>query len=327
MYERIRWGILGTGGIAHKFATGLTALADVDLVAVGSRTQDSADKFGNEFKIPHRHASYEALVADADVDAIYISTPHPFHKANTLLALNAGKAVLTEKPFAMNTHEAQEMMDCAKQNNVFLMEAMWTRFLPIMVHVRDLLAKGVIGEPRMLMADFGFRTGVDPKHRLFDPELGGGALLDVGIYVLSLSSMIFGTPTLITGAATLGETGVDEQAAVILSHASGQLSSLTTAVRTNTPQEALICGTNGQIKIHSPFWVGTKATISVNGKEAHEVNLPLHGNGYNYQAVEVAHCLRTGKTESATMSLAETLSIMQTMDTIRAQWGLKYPME
>jgi predicted dehydrogenase len=327
MYERIRWGILGTGGIAHKFATGLAALDDVDLVAVGSRTQESADKFGNEFKIPRRHASYEALVADADVDAIYISTPHPFHKANTLLALNAGKAVLTEKPFAMNAGEAQEMMDCAKQNNVFLMEAMWTRFLPIMVHVRELLSKDVIGEPRMLIADFGFRTGFNRQHRLFNPELGGGALLDVGIYVLSLSSMVFGTPTYITGAATLGETGVDEQAAVILSHAGGQLSSLTTAVRTNTPHEALICGTNGQIKIHSSFWCGTRATVSVNGKEAHEVNMPLHGNGYNYQVVEVARCLRQGKTESATMSLAETLSIMQTMDTIRAQWGLKYPME
>jgi predicted dehydrogenase len=326
MYEKIRWGILGTGGIAHKFALGLTALDDVEMVAVGSRTQESADKFADEFNIPHRHASYEALVADADVDAIYISTPHPFHKSNTLLALNAGKAVLTEKPFAMNTREAQEMVDCAKQKGVFLMEAMWTRFLPIIVHVRELLASGAIGEPRMLMADFGFRTGFNPQHRLFNPDLGGGALLDVGIYPLSLSSMIFGTPNRISAVAHLGETGIDEQAAIVLGHAGGQLSSLTTAVRTNTPHEALICGTEGQIRIYA-FWHGTRATLSVNGKEPVEIDMPLHGNGYNYQAQEVARCLRAGKTESETMPLSETLSIMQTMDTIRAQWGLKYPME
>ncbi|MBC7813793.1 MAG: Gfo/Idh/MocA family oxidoreductase [Burkholderiales bacterium] len=328
MYEKIRWGILGTGSIAHKFATGLTALDDVEIAAVGSRSQAGADKFGDEFNIPRRHASYEALASDAEVDAIYISTPHPFHKDNTLLALKAGKAVITEKPFAMNIGEAREMVDYARENGRFLMEAMWTRYLPIIVRVRELLAEGAIGEPRMLLADFGFRMGsVEPKHRLFDPDLGGGALLDVGIYPLSLSSMIFGSPDRITAMADIGSTGVDEQAAIILGHPSGQLASLTTAIRTNTPHEAVILGTNGQIKLHASFWKGTRATVSISGKDALEIDLPLHGNGYNYEAAEVARCLREGKTESDIMPLDETLSIMQTMDTIRAQWGLKYPME
>ncbi len=325
MYEKIRWGIIGTGNIAHQFARGLTALTDAELVTVGSRSQASADKFGDEFNVTRRYPTYEALVADADVDAIYVSTPHPFHKSNTILALNAGKAVITEKPFAMNAGEVQAMIDAAKQNNVFLMEAMWTRFLPIMVRVRELLAAGAIGEPRMLTADFGFRAGINPQHRLFNPELGGGALLDVGIYVLSLASMIFGTPDRVSGLAHIGETGVDEQSALLLGYPGGELAALTTAVRTNTPHEAIINGTDGRIKIHSPFWRGTQATIY--GKETTDIELPLHGNGYNYQAAEVARCLRAGLTESETMPLAETLAIMQTMDTIRAQWGLKYPME
>lgn len=327
MAEKMRWGIIGTGSIAHKFATGLTALTDAELVAVGSRSQASADKFGDEFKVARRHASYEALANDAEVDAIYVSTPHPFHKANTLLALGAGKAVITEKPFAMNAREAKEMIDFARQNRVFLMEAMWTRYLPAIVRVRELIAQGVIGEPRMLMADFGFRAGINPQHRLFNPDLGGGALLDVGIYVVSLSSMIFGKPDRISGLAHIGETHVDEQSAILLGHPGGQLAALTTAVRTNTPHEALISGTNGQIKIHGSFWRGEKLTVTVYGKETTEINLPLHGNGYNYEAAEVARCVRAGKTESEVMPLDETLSIMQTLDTIRAQWGLKYPME
>lgn len=326
MYEKIRWGIIGTGNITHKFAEGLTALSDAELVAVGSRSQASADKFGDEFKVARRYPTYEALVADGEVDAIYVSTPHPFHKANTILALNAGKAVITEKPFAMNAREVQEMIDASKKNNAFLMEAMWTRFLPVMVRVRELIAEGAIGEPRMVQADFGFRTGVNPQHRLFNPDLGGGALLDVGIYVMSFASMILGTPNRATGYADIGSTNVDEQMALVLGYPGGQLATLTAAVRTNTPHEALVNGTDGRIKVHSPFWRGTKLTLSAQGKDT-DIELPLTGNGYNYQAAEVARCLRAGLIESETMPLAETLAILQTMDSIRAQWGLKYPME
>lgn len=326
MYETIRWGILGTGNIAHQFARGLTALSDAELAAVGSRSQESADKFGDEFNVARRYPTYQALVNDAEVDAIYVATPHPFHKDNTILALNAGKAVITEKPFAINASEVQAMIDAAKKNNVFLMEAMWTRFLPAIVRVRELIAEGAIGEPRLVTADFGFRAGINPQHRLFNPDLGGGALLDVGIYVMSFASMVFGASDRITGYANIGETQIDEQTAFILGYPGGQLAALTTAVRTNTPQEAIINGTDGRIKVHSPFWCGTKLTLNAKGEDT-EIDLPLTGNGYNYQAAEVARCLRAGLTESGTMPLAESLCIIQSMDTLRAQWGFKYPME
>ena len=327
MYEKIRWGIIGTGNIAKLFAHGLSALPDAELVAVGSRSQASADAFGDQFAIPRRHASYAALAEDSGVDAIYVATPHPLHKENTLQALRAGKAVLTEKPFTINAQEAREVIQFAREQRLFLMEAMWTRFIPAMVRVRELLAQGVIGEPHMLTADFGFRTGFNPEGRLFNPQLGGGALLDVGVYCVSLASMIFGKPERITSMAHLGETRVDERAAMILGYPGGQLALLSTAIRTNTPMEAIISGSEGQIRIPPLFWKPTHVSVTVHGKEKTEIEMPLVGNGYNYQAAEVARCLREGQTESPVMPLDETLSIVEMMDTIRAQWGLKYPME
>jgi len=322
-----RWGILGTGFIAGAFTTGLTALNDAEILAVGSRTQVAADVFANKFNISRRYPTYKALADDPDVEAIYISTPHSLHCENTLLCLEAGKAVICEKPFAINAAQAERMIQTARRNRIFLMEAMWTRFLPALVKVRELIANGAIGEPRMVNADFGFRTNFNPTGRLFDPNLGGGALLDVGIYPLSLASMIFGRATRVCSMATLGETGVDEQSAYILGYDGGQLAVLSSAVRTNTPQTASIIGTQGYIRIHSPWWCGTTFTLSVQGKSDDVFQYPLEGNGYNYQAAEVMRCLREGKLESDVMPWDETHSIVATMDTIRAQWGLKYPME
>lgn len=327
MTKTIRWGILGTGAIAHKFAPGLNDLENIELLAVGSRTQTSADTFADEFKIERRHSSYEALAKDPDIDAIYVSTPHPFHKENTLLCLANGKAVLCEKPFAINAKEALEMVAFAREKKVFLMEAMWSRFLPHMIKVRELLDKDTIGEVRMLEADFGFRTDVNPESRLFAPELGGGALLDVGIYPMSLAFMLFGAPVEVKSFARLGSTGVDEEAAMLFSHRQGQLSLLSTAIRLNTPMEATITGTKGYIRIHSPWWGPSTLTLHVGGKKARKVNVATPLNGYNYEALEVSECLRNGKLESDIMPLDETLAIMKTMDIIRAQWGLKYPME
>ena len=327
MTEKIRWGILGTGNIAHQFATGLKSLTDGELVAVGSRSQEAADKFAAEFNVPNRHASYESLVHDPQVDAIYISTPHPFHKENTLLCLQAGKAVLCEKPFAMNVHEGEAMIEAARTHGVFLMEAMWTRYLPAIVKVRQLIADGAIGDVRMLTADFGFRTDVKPQHRLFDPNLGGGALLDVGVYPVALASMIFGEPERIVSMADIGQTGIDEQAAMIFGYGQGQLALLSTAIRTTTPQEAVISGTGGQIRLHSQWWRCSRLTVSVNGKPDEVLELPYEGNGYTHEAAEVGRCLRAGELESPVMPHAETLSILRTMDQIREQWNLKYPME
>lgn len=323
----IRWGILGTGSIAGQFARGLAALDDAKLVAVGSRTAAAAAGFAQRVGAERAHGSYAELAHDPQVDAIYIATPHPLHHANTLLCLGAGKAVLCEKPFAINAGEAAAMIDAARARGLFLMEAMWTRFLPHMLRLRELLAAGVIGELRMLQADFGFRTEFNPHSRLFDPALGGGALLDVGIYPVSLASMLFGAPERVAGLAHLGSTGIDEQSAMLLGYAGGQLAILSQATRTSTPHEALLLGTAGKIRVHSSWWKATTMTLSVDGQPDQLIDVPATGNGYNYEAAEVGRCLRAGATESATMPLDETLAIMRVLDALRAQWGLRYPGE
>jgi predicted dehydrogenase len=327
MTDILRWGILGTGNIATKFATGLQALPDARLVAVGSRSQATADAFGDRFAVLHRHASYEDAAADPEVDAVYIATPHNLHKENMLLCLEEGKAVLCEKPFTINAQEAREAIDLARSKGLFLMEAMWTRFMPLMVELRRLLAEGALGDVRMITADFGFRTNFNPKSRAFDPQLGGGALLDVGVYPVSLASMVFGRPDRIVSLAELGETGVDEQGGMVLGHPGGRLAVLHSAIRTRTPQEALLMGTDGWIRIHSPWWFPTSWTLERPGHSAKMQEFPHVGNGYNYEADALHRGLRDGKLESDVMPLDETLAIMETLDAIRAQWGLKYPME
>lgn len=327
MERAIRWGILGPGNIAHRFAEGLSVLPDARLIAVGSRSREKAEKFASRFNIPHRHGSYVDLANDPDVDAIYVSTPHPFHKESSILCLKAGKAVLCEKPLAVNAREVKEIIACARESKRFLMEAMWTRFLPVTVKVREWLAEGAIGEVRMLTADFGFRSGWNPEGRLLNPELAGGGLLDVGVYTIAMAYMVFGVPpSRIASVAHIGETGVDEQATMLLGYDAGQLALLSCAIRTNVPQDAKILGTEGSIHIPD-FWHATSATLHAAGKDAQRVEMPFVGNGYNYEAAEVSACLREGKLESDIMPLNESLSIMETMDKIRAQWGLKYPME
>ena len=325
--DKIRWGILGTGGIARSFAEGLKVLDDAELVAVGSREAQSANEFGDLFGVSRRHASYAELANDPEVDVIYVATPHPAHKDNTLLCLQAGKAVLCEKPFTINAKEAAEMIAYSREHKLFLMEAIWSRFLPIMVRLREMLAAGVIGELRMVQADFSFRTEFDPHNRLFDPVLGGGALLDAGIYPVSMASMVFGPPSDIVSLTHLGETGVDEQTAMVFRYAKGQLAVLTTATRTAGPVDVLIRGTEGSIRI-LPWWLrATSMVVSRPGQDDELIELPLVGNGYNYEAVEVMRCMRAGLLESDIMPLDESLQLMQTLDAVRAPWGLKYPSE
>jgi predicted dehydrogenase len=266
-------------------------------------------------------------VNDPDVDVVYVATPHPFHREHSILFLKAGKAVLCEKPLAINAQEVEEIIRCARETKKFLMEAMWTRFIPVMAKVREWLAEGAIGEARMLTADFGFRSGWDPEGRLLNPKLAGGALLDVGVYTVAMASMVFGRqPSRIASMAHIGETGIDEQSAMLLGYDAGQLAILSCAVRTNTPQEARIIGTEGAIHIPD-FWHATSATLNVSGKDTAQIEIPFDGNGYNYEAAEVMCCLRAGKLESDIMPLDESLDIMATMDKIRAQCGLRYPME
>jgi predicted dehydrogenase len=318
---------LGLGGIARSFANGLKAVPGAELYAVGSRSQDKADKFGHEFSVTRRYGSYASLADDKEVDAIYIATPHPFHFEDTLLALNHGKAALCEKPFTINAQEASGLIQKSRETQVFLMEAMWTRFTPIMVKIREIVAEGTIGKVQMVEADFGFRTGMNPASRLLNLELGGGALLDVGVYTISFASMLLGTPSEIKGVANIGETGVDEQSAYSIKYVDGGIAVLSSAVRSNTPHVAAITGEKGRIVVDAPWWNPKRMTLIAEGRDPEVVVLESTGNGYNYEAIEVEECVKAGKIESAVMPHEESLAIMKTMDALRSQWGLVYPQE
>jgi predicted dehydrogenase len=324
----LRWGIIATGRIAHLFADALLTLDGAELVAVASRTQESADSFGDAYKVPHRHVGAEALAQDADVDVVYVASPHPFHCENTLTCLRAGKHVLCEKPFAINAREAAEMIETARAKGVFLMEAMWTHFFPAMANVRDLIASGAIGHVNLLQANFCFRAKWDPCSRLFAPELGGGALLDVGIYNVALARMVFQRkPSRISSMAHLGKTGVDEQSSVILDYDNGAMAVLTCATNTNTPHEAAIYGTDGFIKIPHMFWQPDRIIVKAGQAPEQDIRFDRTGNGYNYEAAEVADCLRSGILESRIVPLDATLENMTILDRCREQWGLVYPTE
>lgn len=322
----VRWGILGCGRIAGAFAKGLAEAPGATLAAVGSRTAEKAQKFAEEYGAAQAFGSYAELAASGEVDAVYVATPHPMHRDDALLCLENGKAVLCEKPFAINASQAAEMVAAARSRNVFLMEAMWTRFFPLMERLRELVQSGKIGDVRVVEADFGFQATFDPHSRLFDPVLGGGALLDVGVYTISFASMLLGRAESVTGTMHPTPTGVDGLSAFILHYNSGALASLYTSIEVSTPIEAKVIGSAGHIRIHSPFFKPDRMTVSTpEGEET--LDFPFAGNGYQFEAMEVGRCLAEGKIESPTMPHDETVAIMETMDAIRGQWNLKYPSE
>jgi predicted dehydrogenase len=329
MTDKIRWGILGTGTVAHEFAAALETLPDAELVAVGSRHQETADVFGDKFGIPRRHPNYGAVGADSGVDIVYIATPHTFHHRDATMALEAGKHVLVEKAFTINASEAREIIDLAHRKSLFAMEAMWTRFFPIMIRLRELLADNAIGDVQMLRADLSHRVEFDPAHRLYDPHQGGGALLDVGVYPISFASMVLGKPNSVIGVAHLGQSGVDDRSACLLGYRTGAMAVLSFSQTTDAPREALISGTEGVIKIHGRWQQPAQMTLQTGGKNGPQelIDLPFEGSGYQYQATAVMDCIRSGQTGSDIMPLSESLSIMQTMDQLRSQWGLVYPGE
>jgi Predicted dehydrogenases and related proteins len=324
--KTIRWGILGTGGIARKFAEALALLPDAKLVSVGSRTQAAADDFARTWKVPHAYGSYREAANDPETDVVYVATIHPLHYENCLDCLQAGKAILCEKPFTINAAQAAEVVALARQKKIFLMEAMWTRYFPVFGKVRELLAENAVGEILLVQADFAFKPAYNPKGRLYNPELGGGALMDIGVYPVSLASMVFGeAPRRILSSAILGPTGVDEQAAVLFEYGGGRQASLTFSFRYESSLEANIIGAEGRIRIERPWWYPHALTLVRRGREDVKISLPFVGNGYTHEAAEVMDCLRAGRTESGRMPLEESLRIMQTLDAIRFDWGLKYP--
>jgi predicted dehydrogenase len=332
--ERLRWGIVGTGGIAGRFAADVALLDDQWVTAVGSRSAESADRFGAEWAVEHRHPSYEALVHDDTVDAVYVATPHPYHAEHALLAIGAGKPVLVEKPFTMDAASARTVVEAARANGVFAMEAMWTRFLPHMQEIRELLGAGELGDVVALGADQGLRFEPDPKHRLFAPELGGGALLDLGIYPFSFASMVLGTPLAVRACATPTATGVDLTTSAVLVYADGPHAVLTCTAGAVTPMRAWISGTRGRIEIDRPWYAPASFTYTRSEGRRDGASRRFDSppgiaigtaKGMRYEALEVARCLHAGLRESPVMPLDETVAILGTLDEVRDQIGLAYP--
>ena len=328
MSKIFRWGIIGPGNISKKFAGGLKAVKGAELYAVASHTKGKGEKFIKEFGGEKVYSTYEELVKDDKIDAVYVSTPHVFHKDCSILALKAGKPVLCEKPMTICEKHSQEIVDCARKEGIFLMEAMWTRFFPLMADVRKQISQGAIGEVRMINADFGFRGGMNPEGRLFDLSLGGGSLLDVGVYPVSFFNMIMGEPDSVQGMAHLGETGIDEQAAFVMGHSRGMIAYGSSGIRTQTPQEAWIMGTEGKIHIEAPFWDPRVYTLLKNGEEPVTREFPIdEGNGFMYEAMAVQKSVESGELENSIMPHRDSLAVVRVMDKLRAQWGLKYPAE
>ena len=323
----VRWGILGTGWIATDFTSALQTLPDATLQAVGSRTAARADSFGEKFNIPNRHASYQALVQDPQVDIIHIATPHILHKEHALLALRYGKAVLCEKPFTINAPQAKEVIDFARTKKLFLMEAMWGRFTPAHQKVKKLLKDGVIGDVVSFSGYFGSEKEYDPKNRFFNLEIAGGALLDVGVYPLSLMSMVLGQPESISSFAYCGKTGVDESFAASFRFAENKTATVTATITTKTDRDAIIMGSLGYIKIHSPLTFPPAISVCLAGQDEQIIDTRYDGWGFVFEAKEAMRCIRQGLTESPLLPLSETYSIMQIMDDLRSQWGLEYPGE
>jgi predicted dehydrogenase len=318
MMKPLRWGVLGTGRIAHTFAEDLRFIDEGEIVAVGSRSQSSADRFADEFGVKHRHPSYEELVANPEVDVIYVATPHPMHHDNALLALEHSKPVLVEKAFTMNAAEARELVQVARERKLFMMEAMWTRFLPHVVAIREMIANGELGEIVVVEADHGKWFEEDPSSRLFAPELGGGALLDLGVYPVSFASMILGRPDRIAAMVDPAFTGVDGQASMLLGYPSGAQAVLTCTSRARTATRACISGERARIEIDGDFYAPTSFRLISRSGDASTFEFAREGRGLHHQAVEVARCIDAGQLESPVMPLDETIAIMDTMEKVLA---------
>lgn len=319
-----RWGIVGPGGIAERFASDLARVDDATLVGVASRSLERAEAFAGRHGIPRAHDDERALLDDPEVDVVYVATPHSRHATDALAALEAGKHVLCEKPMALSAPQARTMVAAARDRGLFLMEAMWTRFLPSYRRLVELLGEGRIGDPLLVEADFGFRAPVDPGHRLFAPALGGGATLDLGIYPVQLCSLVLGRPDRVVADGVVGGTGVDEVAAAVLHHPAGTLGVVGASIRVGTSCTARISGTDGWIDL--PAFHHCPAHLDVHGPGGHErVDTAHEGDGIRFQVHEVHRCLDAGATESPTMPLDETLEVAATLDAIRAGIGVPPP--
>lgn len=319
----IKWGILGCGKIAEKVAEDILRVEDSKLVAVAARDQDRAIGFGAKFGAEKCYGSYKELAEDASVDVVYIATIHPYHAEATLLCLDHGKAVMCEKPLAMNIDQVNKVIGKAKSKKLFLMEAIWTRFFPIVQQVLVLIEEGRIGQIKSIHADFGFKAKPEVA-RLFDKQLGGGSLLDIGLYPLFISLIILGEPEKITSSASFTEEGVDESCGMILNYADGATAVLNSTFAADTQTEAWIHGSEGSIKLHGRFHNPSKLSLWKNGEEIEEIEEPIEGNGYGYEIAHVSSCLKQGISESPLLTHELSRKLVSMMDRVREQIGLSY---
>jgi predicted dehydrogenase len=328
--SKVRWGILGCGRIARKFAADLRLVADAELRAIASRNQETLELFAKDFPCKHRHNNYEGLASNEEVDVIYVATPHSHHYEHAMLCLNHNKAVLCEKAFAINSRQAKEMVQTARKKEVFLMEALWTKFLPHYKKLQELLQQKTLGNIKSVLVNFGFNTAGNPAQRLFDPSLGGGTLLDIGIYNVFMTISILGKPDFIEATMTPAATGVDEQIAVLFKYDSGAMAQLFSSFVTNLPTQAEINGTAGCITLTSRFYEPS-TTIQLSRKVPYEREIIAvakeTGFGYQYEARHVNECLKRGLIESPIMTHADTLLLMEILDRIRTKAGIKYPAD
>jgi len=328
--HKIRWGILGCGRIARKFASDLRLVSDAELTAVASRNKETLEQFIKEYPCDRAYNDYESLAADNQVDVIYIATPHSHHHEHTMLCLNHNKAVLCEKAFAINSRQANDMINLARARKVFLMEALWTKFLPHYKKLQELLHQQTLGEIKSVLVNFGFKTSSASPPRLFDPLLGGGTLLDIGIYNVFITISVLGKPDVIEATMTPASTGVDEQVSVLFKYNNGAMAQLFSSFATNLPIQAEINGTEGCITL-TPRFYEPSATIQLSRKIPYEREIITvkkeNGFGYQYEASHVNECLKKGLTESPVMTHSDTLMLMEILDTIRMKAGIKYPAD
>jgi predicted dehydrogenase len=328
----IRWGILGCGRIARKFASDLKLVKNAELIACGARGKQSADAFAKEFSVKHVHYSYDDLVKNNEVDVIYVATPHSHHYAHTLLCIENNKAVLCEKAFAINSRQAQEMINAARNKKVFLMEAVWTKFLQPFNTVKKMIDDGMLGEIKSMQLDFGFRPPeIDAPQRIYDPELGGGTVLDIGIYNVFTVLFFLGKPDNIEATMTPAATGVDAQCAATFTYKNGAIAQLFSTFLSDTSTELDIFGTKGRVRLTARYYTPFTTIEYYTGKPDTKQIIPIHekeeGWGYEHEARHVCECLEKGLTESPVMTHADTLLLMETLDSVRNKAGIKYSVD
>jgi predicted dehydrogenase len=325
MNRIINWGIIGPGKIANRLASAFGKNPNAKLYAVASRDLTKAKVFAAQYNIPVCYDNYDQLADDPNINVIYIATPHTFHHEQTLLCLRKKKAVLCEKPLTINYRFAKEMVETARANKTFLMEAMWTRFFPATHKMLEIIRSGMIGEVKYLRADFGFKAPYDPQNRVFNLKLGGGAMLDVGVYPLFLSLLVLGRPSAINSFAHLNQTGADEITNAMLYYNSGSIANILSAVVSDTPKSAEFFGSLGRLTMQAPWHKAMSLTVKLNDGTEENFSLPYEGNGFEFQIEHVTDCLLNDKTESDLMALDFSLMMAEVSDEIRKQCGIKYP--